>query len=77
MKKVNFYINKVQFWGLGGVWVPGWNQGSKKGGKVQLASPLLGRKSVVWSVIVHVFSGAPFLDTLSPFGAQRCLNGRF
>ena len=29
---------------------------------------------ILWSVICHVFSGAPFLGTLAPFGAQRCLN---
>ena len=32
---------------------------------------------IVWSVIFHVFSGVPFWGTLSPFSAQRCLNGRF
>ena len=40
--KKNVFIGKRSlFWGLGEVWVPGWNQGGKKGEKGKFTHPML------------------------------------
>ena len=40
----------------------------QKGEKGKVNQPIL--EGILWSVIFHVFYGASFLGTLSPFGAQ-------
>ena len=48
-------MKKLLFWGLGEVWVPGWNQGGKKGEKCKFWQALLGGKSGTFSLLFGVF----------------------
>ena len=54
MKNGSFYEDKLPFGGLGEYWVPGWNQGSKKGEKDKFPHPHLGGKSVTFALLFGV-----------------------
>ena len=53
-KNVCFSDKNMIFGGLGECWVPGWNQGSKKGEKDKFTQPLLGGNSVTFVVLCGV-----------------------